>query len=165
MPAVITCPKCKTKFKLPDKLIGKAIKCSSCGTAFKTKARRRQARRRQAIPNLQPRNLPSWVWTGHFGVSLMSLPASHRQSAVPRLVGEPGRRPRICRRRRLSRERPRGKKGPSMICLKFLKTLICHLRQQEREARENSKAIRIISTDLSSCGRCSFRSGSRFIVC
>lgn len=38
MPAVITCPKCKTKFKLPDKMIGKAIKCSSCGTAFKTKA-------------------------------------------------------------------------------------------------------------------------------
>ncbi len=38
MPAVIACPKCKTKFKLPDKLIGKAIKCTSCGTAFQTKA-------------------------------------------------------------------------------------------------------------------------------
>ena len=37
MPAVIACPKCKTKFKLPDKLIGKAIKCTSCGAAFQTK--------------------------------------------------------------------------------------------------------------------------------
>ncbi len=38
MPAVVACPKCKTKYKLPDNILGKPIKCKSCGTAFQTKA-------------------------------------------------------------------------------------------------------------------------------
>ncbi len=38
MPAVIACPKCKTKYQLPDSLLGKPIKCKSCGAAFQTKA-------------------------------------------------------------------------------------------------------------------------------
>ncbi len=38
MPVVIGCPKCKTKYKLPDGSLGKAIKCKACGANFQTKA-------------------------------------------------------------------------------------------------------------------------------
>lgn len=35
MPANVACPKCKTKYKLPDNLIGKPVKCQKCGAGFK----------------------------------------------------------------------------------------------------------------------------------
>ncbi len=38
MPATIACPKCKTKYQLPDSALGKAIKCKKCGAGFRTKA-------------------------------------------------------------------------------------------------------------------------------
>ena len=38
MPAIVACPKCKARYQLPDGVLGKAIKCKSCGTAFQTKA-------------------------------------------------------------------------------------------------------------------------------
>ena len=37
MPVAIACPKCKTKYKLPDSAMGKQLKCKSCGAVFKTK--------------------------------------------------------------------------------------------------------------------------------
>jgi predicted Zn finger-like uncharacterized protein len=37
MPVVIACPKCQTKYQLSDEMLGRAIKCKSCGTVFKTK--------------------------------------------------------------------------------------------------------------------------------
>jgi predicted Zn finger-like uncharacterized protein len=37
MPAKISCPKCKAQYQLPDSALGKAVKCKSCGTTFKTK--------------------------------------------------------------------------------------------------------------------------------
>ena len=38
MPAVVACPKCKKKYKLPDKMLGKGVKCTECQTQFKTPA-------------------------------------------------------------------------------------------------------------------------------
>ena len=38
MPTIVACPKCKTRYQLPDGVLGKPIKCKSCGTAFQTKA-------------------------------------------------------------------------------------------------------------------------------
>ncbi|MFK7768646.1 MAG: DUF4328 domain-containing protein [Mariniblastus sp.] len=38
MPVAIACPKCQTKYKLPDSAMGKQLKCKSCGAVFKTKA-------------------------------------------------------------------------------------------------------------------------------
>lgn len=52
MPVTIACPKCQTKYKLPDSSLGKAIKCQKCGAGFKTKARtqQRQARSQPKQP-------------------------------------------------------------------------------------------------------------------
>lgn len=36
MPVTIACPKCQKKFQLPDAMRGKKVKCSQCGTAFRT---------------------------------------------------------------------------------------------------------------------------------
>lgn len=38
MPVSISCPKCKTKYSLPDELQGKPVKCKSCGVTFRTKS-------------------------------------------------------------------------------------------------------------------------------
>ena len=35
MPTAVACPKCKTKYSLPDQLLGKPVKCKSCNTMFK----------------------------------------------------------------------------------------------------------------------------------
>ena len=35
---VVGCPKCKKKFQLPNEMVGKAIRCSNCKTAFKVAA-------------------------------------------------------------------------------------------------------------------------------
>ena len=37
MPAVIACPQCQTKYQIPDNVLGKQIKCKSCGVAFPAK--------------------------------------------------------------------------------------------------------------------------------
>jgi hypothetical protein len=34
MPALIVCPKCNRKLRVPENLMGKKVKCPSCGTAF-----------------------------------------------------------------------------------------------------------------------------------
>ncbi len=39
MPVAVACPKCKKKYSLPDELLGKPVKCTSCATQFKTPAR------------------------------------------------------------------------------------------------------------------------------
>jgi len=39
MPAAIACPKCQTKYQLPESALGKAVKCKKCGATFKTAAR------------------------------------------------------------------------------------------------------------------------------
>ena len=36
MPAAVACPKCKKKYNLPDKLLGKPVKCTQCSTQFRT---------------------------------------------------------------------------------------------------------------------------------
>ena len=38
MPAVVACPKCKKKYKLPDNMLGKGVKCTECATQFKAAA-------------------------------------------------------------------------------------------------------------------------------
>ena len=38
MPATIACPKCQTKYKIPDSALGKPIKCQKCGAGFRTQA-------------------------------------------------------------------------------------------------------------------------------
>ena len=38
MPAVVACPKCKKKYKLPDNMLGKGVKCTDCATQFKASA-------------------------------------------------------------------------------------------------------------------------------
>lgn len=38
MPATIACPKCQTKYQLPDSFLGKPIQCKKCGTKFRTQA-------------------------------------------------------------------------------------------------------------------------------
>lgn len=35
MPTNVACPKCSTKYKIPDKLLGKAVKCQKCGASFR----------------------------------------------------------------------------------------------------------------------------------
>jgi uncharacterized membrane protein YhaH (DUF805 family) len=42
MPATIACPKCQTKYKLPDSALGKPIKCKKCGAGFRTQPRQGQ---------------------------------------------------------------------------------------------------------------------------
>ncbi len=34
MPSAVACPKCKTRYSLPDELLGKPVKCKSCSTLF-----------------------------------------------------------------------------------------------------------------------------------
>jgi len=34
MPAVVACPKCKAKYKLPDQMVGKPVQCKACQTRF-----------------------------------------------------------------------------------------------------------------------------------
>ena len=36
MPVVIGCPKCKKKYSLSDKMLGKTVKCTKCETKFRT---------------------------------------------------------------------------------------------------------------------------------
>lgn len=38
MPVSIACPKCKTKYQLPDSALGKPVKCQKCGASFRTSA-------------------------------------------------------------------------------------------------------------------------------
>ncbi len=38
MPVSIACPKCKTKYRLPDSALGKPVKCQKCGAGFRTSA-------------------------------------------------------------------------------------------------------------------------------
>lgn len=38
MPITIACPKCQTKYSLPESSLGKALKCQKCGAGFKTSA-------------------------------------------------------------------------------------------------------------------------------
>lgn len=37
MPVQIACPKCSKRYSLPETALGKAVKCKSCGTTFRTK--------------------------------------------------------------------------------------------------------------------------------
>lgn len=39
MPVAVACPKCQKKYNLPDKMMGRPVKCSECATQFKTPAR------------------------------------------------------------------------------------------------------------------------------
>ena len=137
MPAVITCPKCKTKFKLPDKLIGKAIKCSSCGTAFKTKAPpSTTGSRLRPILSLQPQSLPSWDWTDQFGASQMCLPVPHLSIGSPPTCWEIWPPNRGLPTPRLSRERPRRKERPADDLSEIFENPYLS-PSAEREAREN----------------------------
>jgi hypothetical protein len=45
MPAIVACPNCKKKYNLPEKFLGKAIKCKSCDKAFKTRVPAAQGQR------------------------------------------------------------------------------------------------------------------------
>lgn len=36
MPITAACPKCNKKYNLPDKMMGRPVKCTSCATQFKT---------------------------------------------------------------------------------------------------------------------------------
>ena len=38
MPVQVACPKCKTKYNLPDEVLGKRVQCRSCKAAFRTPA-------------------------------------------------------------------------------------------------------------------------------
>ena len=38
MPVSIACPKCKTKYRLPDSALGKPLKCQKCGAGFRAPA-------------------------------------------------------------------------------------------------------------------------------
>ena len=38
MSVVVACPKCQKKYKLPEKMLCKAIKCPSCNATFKVPA-------------------------------------------------------------------------------------------------------------------------------
>ena len=38
MPLAVACPKCKTRYSLPDQLMGKPVKCKSCSTLFQVNA-------------------------------------------------------------------------------------------------------------------------------
>ena len=38
MPLAVACPKCKTRYSLPDQLVGKPVKCKSCSTLFQVNA-------------------------------------------------------------------------------------------------------------------------------
>lgn len=38
MATAVACPKCSTKYSLPDNLLGKPVKCNSCGASFQVKA-------------------------------------------------------------------------------------------------------------------------------
>jgi predicted Zn finger-like uncharacterized protein len=38
MPVTIACPKCQTKYKLPDSALGKPVKCKTCAAVFRTPA-------------------------------------------------------------------------------------------------------------------------------
>lgn len=50
MPVAIACPKCQTRYSLPDQALGKPVKCKSCGTVFKTKAPAPKSPANQAAP-------------------------------------------------------------------------------------------------------------------
>ena len=39
MPVAVACPKCQKKYNLPENMLGKPVKCTSCQTQFKTPAR------------------------------------------------------------------------------------------------------------------------------
>lgn len=43
MPVAIACPKCQSRYSLPENALGKPVKCKSCGTVFKTKSPAQQA--------------------------------------------------------------------------------------------------------------------------
>jgi predicted Zn finger-like uncharacterized protein len=51
MPVIINCPNCQKKLRVPDTLLGRAVKCSSCGTAFTATA--------NEVPPEEERPLPS----------------------------------------------------------------------------------------------------------
>src|SRR5690349_12863822 len=34
MPEIVSCPKCQRKSRVPDALVGKKVKCPSCGETF-----------------------------------------------------------------------------------------------------------------------------------
>ena len=53
MPAVVACPKCKKKFKLPDEMLGKNVKCPSCEILFKVPGPRSAASPANAQPQRQ----------------------------------------------------------------------------------------------------------------
>ena len=38
MPVAVACPKCKKKYNLPENMLGKPVKCTSCQATFKTPA-------------------------------------------------------------------------------------------------------------------------------
>ncbi len=61
MPANIACPKCSAKYKVPSKILGKAVKCQKCGSSFKaaplSSATKAGTTRRPAQPKpTDPRN-------------------------------------------------------------------------------------------------------------
>jgi len=70
MPATIACPKCKTKYQLPESALGKAIKCKKCGAAFRTKAPgpSPQAGATPAQPSKPAANQPSQQEMAQYGI-------------------------------------------------------------------------------------------------
>lgn len=42
MPVAIACPKCQTRYAIPEQNLGKPVRCKSCGAVFKTKAPAKQ---------------------------------------------------------------------------------------------------------------------------
>ena len=58
MPAIVACPKCKAKFKLPDHLLGKSLKCKQCGTAIPATSGKPDARAAVGVSRRVPSGAP-----------------------------------------------------------------------------------------------------------
>ena len=54
MPLTVACPGCQSKYSLPDKLLGKKIKCKKCGKAFATKPKSNPAGAANRSPQKPP---------------------------------------------------------------------------------------------------------------
>ena len=50
MPIVVACPKCKKKYKLPDNMLGKGVKCTQCETQFKAPVPKSKTKTPQGDP-------------------------------------------------------------------------------------------------------------------
>ena len=54
MPVAVACPKCKKKYNLPDKMLGKPLQCTQCKAQFRTPAPSKATSR---APQADPRQL------------------------------------------------------------------------------------------------------------